>query len=69
VISVAKISTEFIRLEQFLKFTGMVSTGGEAKQIIRDGMVRVNGETETRRGRKLYPGDEVSLEGNTLKVE
>lgn len=65
----AKISTEFIRLEQFLKLTGTVSTGGEAKQIIRDGLVSVNGETETRRGRKLYPGDEVSLEGNTLKVE
>ena len=65
----AKISTEFIRLEQFLKLTGTVSTGGEAKQIIRDGLVSVNGETETRRGRKLYPGDEVSLEGNILKVE
>ena len=55
-----KISTEYIKLDQFLKFVNVVSNGGEAKIIIAGGNVSVNGETETRRGRKLRPGDKVS---------
>ena len=54
-----KISTPFIKLDQFLKFTGMSFNGAEAKSIILDGLVKVNGETELRRGKKLYEGDTV----------
>ena len=56
-----KISTEFIKLEAFLKFAGAVSTGGEAKNLIQDSLVKVNGEVCPMRGKKLYPGDKVSL--------
>lgn len=54
-----KISTPFIKLDQFLKFTGMSFNGAEAKAIILDGLVKVNGETELKRGKKLYEGDTV----------
>ena len=47
---------EFIRLGQVLKAAGFVESGAEAKEVIQDGLVTVNGETETRRGRKLHPG-------------
>ena len=50
-----------MKLDQFLKWEGVVSTGGEAKQLIATGQVSVNGEVELRRGRKLSPGDQVSL--------
>lgn len=53
----------YILLGEFLKRVGAVPTGGQAKRIIQSGMVRVNGEVETRRGRKLRPGDRVSIEG------
>ena len=62
------ITTEFIKLEAFLKFAGAVSTGGEAKNRIQDGQVKVNGETCTMRGNKLRPGDQVELPGYALKV-
>lgn len=52
---------DFIKLDQFLKWQGLVDTGGQAKQLIQAGEVRVNGEVETRRGRKLRPGDVVQL--------
>ena len=64
-----KISTEFIRLEQFLKLCDIAATGGQAKQRILDGQVMVNEEPELRRGRKLYPGDVVTVEGKRLNVE
>jgi ribosome-associated protein len=64
-----KIDTEFIKLDSFLKAEGLAASGGEAKMLITDGMVRVNGETEIRRGRKLYPGDRVELEGNAYTVK
>ena len=54
---------ESIKLDQFLKLAQIVHTGGAAKQLIRAGLVQVNGQTETRRGRKLYHGDKVELEG------
>ena len=60
------ITTEFIKLEAFLKFAGAVSTGGEAKNRIQDGQVKVNGETCTMRGKKLRPGDQVELPGYAL---
>lgn len=50
-----KISTEFIKLDQFLKWVGAISNGSDAKIFILDGKVKVNGEVELRRGRKIYP--------------
>ncbi|MBQ7903387.1 MAG: S4 domain-containing protein YaaA [Oscillospiraceae bacterium] len=55
------IKTEFIKLDQFLKFAGCVYTGGDAKGFIQDGYVKVNGEVCTMRGKKLYPGDKVNF--------
>jgi ribosome-associated protein len=58
-----------IKLDQFLKLTGAVGTGGQAKALIQGGEVRVNGEVETRRGRKLKAGDVVEFEGESFEVE
>ncbi len=55
------ITTEFIKLDQFLKFAGCVYTGGDAKGFIQDGYVKVNGEVCTMRGKKLVPGDTVNF--------
>ena len=55
------ISTEFIRLDAFLKFLGISETGGQAKQFIQDGIVKVNGEVCTARGKKIRSGDIVSV--------
>ena len=60
---------EFIRLGQVLKAAGFVENGGQAKEVIQDGFVSVNGEVETRRGRKLYPNDVLSYEENELTVK
>jgi ribosome-associated protein len=59
----------YIKLDSFLKLRQAVSTGGQAKLSIQNGQVKVNGQVETRRGRKLYPGDEVTFQGTTYKVE
>ena len=59
---------DFIRLGQVLKAAGMAETGAEAKEVIRDGLVMVNGETETRRGRKLHSGDVVLYDGKELRI-
>ena len=59
---------EFIKLGQLLKKSGMVSSGVEAKVVIQDGEVLVNGEVETRRGKKIYDGDEVTFDGETVRV-
>lgn len=56
-----------IRLDQFLKVSLLVGSGGEAKMIIGDGLVKVNGEVELRRGRKLQQGDKVQVEDGPLK--
>lgn len=58
-----------IKLDQFLKWVGAVQTGGEAKLLIQEGEVRVNGAIETQRGRKLVSGDRVILNGKTYRVE
>ena len=60
---------EFIKLGQALKAAGFVESGVEAKEVIQDGLVLVNGEVDTRRGKKLYPGDEVTFEDTTYVVE
>ena len=59
----------YIKLDQFLKWQGIAQTGGEAKIIIKQGMVEVNGESENRRGRKLVTGDRVTVAGTTHRVE
>ena len=63
------ITTEYIKLEALLKLANLVSSGGEAKCLIQDGQVSVNGEIDTRRGRKLYGGDVVSFGGEEIKIE
>lgn len=63
-----KISTEFIKLEGFLKFAGVVGTGGEAKLMIQNGEVSLNGEVCLMRGKKIRPGDVVTLHGIEMKV-
>ena len=57
------ITTEFIKLQDLLKLSGLVYTGGEAKVLIQEGAVSVNGEVCTQRGKKLRPGDDVEAEG------
>lgn len=64
-----QIETEFIKLDSFLKMVNAVSSGGEAKMLIADGNVHVNGSVELRRGRKLYPGDLVRMAGRDYRVE
>lgn len=60
---------EFIKLGQALKAAGLVESGVEAKDVIQNGLVLVNGEIDTRRGRKLYPDDTASFDGNEIKIE
>lgn len=62
------IGGEMIRLGQFLKYSGLIDTGGDAKEAIIDGYVNVNGAEERRRGRQLHDGDLVSFEGRTVRV-
>ena len=64
-----KITTEYITLQQFLKMNDIISSGGEAKFFLKENEVSVNGEREDRRGRKLYPGDEVSGNGRTVRIK
>ena len=59
---------EFIRLGQLLKKAGVVGSGVDAKTVIQDGMVKVNGEVETQRGKKLYGGEIVSYNGEEIEV-
>ena len=60
-----QIHTEFIKLQDLLKFSGAVQTGGDAKRMIQEGRVAVNGETCTMRGKKLRPGDRAAIDGET----
>ncbi|MDP3949263.1 RNA-binding S4 domain-containing protein [Microbacterium sp.] len=62
------IGGDVIRLGQFLKFSGLLDSGGNAKEVIIDGYVSVNGEEERRRGRQLHDGDLVTFEGRTVRV-
>lgn len=57
------IDTEYIKLDSFLKWAGVAGTGGQAKMLLMQGLVRVNGENESRRGRKLVSGDVVEVQG------
>lgn len=62
------ITTEYIKLDSFLKFANIVESGGLAKALIEEGSVKVNGEVCTQRGRKLRPGDTVGLPGSLFVV-
>ena len=62
------IETEYIKLDSLLKFAAVVGTGGEAKYVISEGMVSVNGEVCTIRGKKLRPGDKVSFQGLDFEI-
>lgn len=64
-----EIHTEFIRLDALLKLTGLVDTGGQAKFVIQNGEVSVNGETCMMRGKKLRPGDTASYAGKEFAVQ
>ena len=68
-IEKVKISTEFIKLDQFLKWLAIVDSGSQAKQVILDGRVKVNDEVETRRGRKIYPEYKVKIFDKIYVVE
>lgn len=68
-MEVIKLRDEFIKLGQALKAAGFVESGVEAKDVIQDGLVTVNGEVDTRRGRKLYDGDIVVFDGEEIKIE
>lgn len=63
-----RIETEYIKLDSLLKFAAVVGTGGEAKYVISEGMVTVNGEVCTMRGKKLRPGDKVSFQGLDFEI-
>jgi ribosome-associated protein len=65
---VVMIDREPVELYKILKFESLVSTGGEAKQVIADGRVRVNGEVETRKRKKIYSGDMIAFDGEQVKV-
>jgi len=62
------IKTPFIRLDALLKFSGIAQTGGEAKLLIQDGEVSLNGEITHMRGKKCWPGDKVTASGETLVI-
>ena len=68
-MEIIKLREEFIKLGQALKAAGLVKSGVEAKEVIQDGLVKVNGEVDTRRGKKLYDGDIVSFDGTDIKIE
>lgn len=68
-MEIIKLREEFIKLGQALKAAGLVESGVEAKEVIQDGLVKVNGEVDTRRGKKLYDGDIVSFDGTDMKIE
>lgn len=64
-----EITTEFIKLDSLLKFSGLTDTGGFAKELIQEGKVKVNGEVCTMRGKKIRSGDEVSVDKFVVKVK
>ena len=67
--SKVKITTEFIKLDQLLKFAGLCDTGGFAKELIQQGQIRVNGEVCTMRGKKIRPGDVIEVDKFRVEVE
>lgn len=68
-MEVIKLKDEYIKLGQALKAAGLAESGVDAKYAIEDGLVKVNGETEYQRGKKLRAGDMVTYKGETIKIE
>lgn len=68
-IQSVKIKTEFIKLDALLKFSSLVNSGGEAKMLIQDGQISVNGEVCTMRGKKIRSGDKVSFGDKEVVIE
>ncbi len=68
-MNVIEITTEYIKLQDLLKFAAIASTGGVAKLMVQDGQVQVNGEICTQRGRKIRPGDDVLADGQHYTVK
>lgn len=67
-MTIINIQTDFIKLDSFLKFSGAAADGGEAKSLIAAGQVKVNGEACLMRGKKLYEGDRVAVDGAEYEV-
>jgi ribosome-associated protein len=65
---IAELKQEFVELYKILKFEGLADSGGMAKQFIADGQVIVNGEVETRKRKKIGPGDRIEFSGQTIEV-
>ena len=68
-MEIIKIRDDFIKLGQIMKLAGLVQSGVEAKIEIQEGFVKVNGEVELQRGKKIYPGDVIKFDGQQIKVE
>ncbi len=68
-MEILRLNSEFIRLGQALKAAGLVGNGVDAKFAVQDGLVTVDGETELRRGRKLYGGEIVEFQGEQIRIE
>ena len=68
-VRVVEITREPVELYKILKFESMVASGGEAKQVIAEGMVMVNGELETRKRRKIVAGDTIEFEGDVIRIQ
>lgn len=68
-MEIIKLRDEFIKLGQALKAAGLVESGVDAKFAIQDGLIKVNGQVETQRGKKLYDGDIVTFENQQIKIE
>lgn len=68
-MEILEIKTEYIKLDQALKFANVAESGAFAKDFILDGFVKVNGQVEFRRGKKLYDGDTFSFEGNEFVIK
>lgn len=68
-MEIIRLREEYIKLGQAIKAANLVSSGVEAKIVIQDGLVKVNGEVEYQRGKKLYHGDVVEYNGNQIKIE
>ncbi|MCD8148635.1 MAG: RNA-binding S4 domain-containing protein [Clostridiales bacterium] len=67
-MEIIKIKDDYIKLGQALKLAGLVASGVDAKYVIQDGQVEVNGERDTRRGRKLVAGDVVTYDGESFQI-
>lgn len=68
-MEIIHLKDDFIKLGQALKAAGLVGSGVDAKFSIQDGLVKVNGQVETRRGKKLVAGDVIEFDGNSVKIE